>query len=386
MSRPVLYGKTPFDADYPTVFRYAYDGERQFGSQMTIRDAMTNDIVYQDKQTTFVLAYHLPGGILTNGNSYTAEITVFNADDAEVGTSSKQFFRTFATPVFGVSNLKDNQIIDNSSYELQVIYEQADGEPLNEYQIKLYGYGGSLIHSSRSLYPVSSGMSYTLTSLLDNYGYELELTGITVNGMAVSAAKIHFTVEYINPSTYSEVFLENVPELASVKVQSNFVMVEGRANHTPVAYMDGEKVYLKEEGKWVEFDEGFKIAGDFALEIIGEDFPLNKTFFEMNDKSGVNNIEIFKNYGTMSETGEVQEYFVLHVTGASGLVYRIISEYFEPLQPDQQVSIVLRRKGGLFSLNAELIMSDKPILPSINLGIGVYNTGRITSVSLPQIN
>lgn len=352
--RPIIYPKTAFDADNSATFKYVWNGDMQFSNELIIRNVETDEIIYQAIQTTFKLEHELPSGTLINGNSYTAEIIVYNSEKVPSPPSDKIYFKTFTAPSFYISNLSNNQIIKNSVYDLSIVYHQPEGEKLNEFQIKLYDLGGNLIHSSDSLYPVSNGMNYTLRSLLDNHGYYLELSGITLNNMLLVNDKILFSVEYLYPSVYSKVILENLPLQASVKIQSNFILIEGKANHEPVVYIDGEKVDLSEDGKWVEFDDGFNIADDFCIEIIGENFPVNKAFFDMNDKSGYNNITLEKNYGNMFETGSVQEYFVLHVTNGV-LTYRLASNFLNPLASDQPISIVLRRKGNLYSLSAELV-------------------------------
>jgi hypothetical protein len=347
--RPVLFAKTAFDAAYAAVFQYVWNGSRQFKNELIIQDVETNNIVYQVINTTFVLTHELPAGTLVNGNAYTAEIIVYDMSNIASEPSEKIYFRVFTTPSLYIMNLYDNQIIKNSSYELQFYYDQPEGEPLKEYQIKLYNLGGTVIFESGYLYPVTNGMSYILRSLLDNNGYYVELSGITRSNMIVTAPKIPFSVEYTYPSAYSKVILENLPLQASVKIQSNLILIEGVANHEPVKYIDGEKVDLTADGEWLEFMDGFSIDGDFTVEITGENFPVNKVFFEMNDKSGYSNITVEKNYGDMIESGSVQEFFVLYVTNGV-LTYRLVSNLVKPLAADQPVSIVLRRKNNLYSL------------------------------------
>lgn len=298
------------------------------------------------------MEHRISKNILKNGKSYTAEIIVYDINNVPSETSDKIHFKTFTTPVFNISNLTDHQIVRTSGYELKIVYEQPESELLNEYQITLYDLSHNIVSQSGYLYP-HNGMTYSLNSLLDNQGYYLKLTGITVNKMILDIPEMEFSVEYVQAAIYSKLILENLPVQGSVKIQSNLILIEGQANHEPVIYIDNEKVDLTENGKWIVYDEGFNIDNDFAVQIVVENIARNKTFFEFTDQSGTNRITIQKWFGHFYGYNEVKEYFVLHATNGT-LTYRITSNFLDALTPDEQIELIVRRKNNLYSIIAKL--------------------------------
>lgn len=365
--KPILYMKTAFDARYETAFEYIYQGNQQFASCLVIRAADSNETVYQETQTTFRLEHKLPGETLTNGKSWTAEVIVYDANNTPSQASDKIYFKTLTTPGFYIENLADNQIVHTSTYELSIAYEQPEGELLDEFQITVYDLSHNIVSRSGRLYP-ANGMTYTLYSLLDNQGYYLKLTGMTVNRMALDLPETAFSVRYVSPASYSRIYLENVPMHASVRIQSNLLLLDVKPNHEPVAYIDGEKVDLSEDGKWVEYVDGFNIESDFVIQITAENIPLNKTFFEMTDKSGRNAVTLQKWYGNFAGYDGAKEYFVLHATNGA-LTYRAVSNFIEPAAPAEQITTVVKRIGSLYSVEAHT-GNNETENPSIDGGDG----------------
>ena len=350
ISKPILYQQSAFDATKDHEFRYSYNGNQQFKVEMIIRNNETNAIVYQNTQTTFLLKYVLLADSILNGVTYNAQIIVYDSNNNPSPPSDKILFVCFLTPEFYFSNLVNNQIIGDSILNIDIHYYQINDEPLDYYIINLMDSSGNILHSSGNLYPLIDGMSYAITSLIDNMPYKIQSIGKTLNGMNIETEIINFSVEYIVPPSLISIRLENIPTEASIKIASNLFIIEGYSNPSPPIFINNEMVDLTDPAHWVKFDEGFNIERDFAIEIKCRQLARNTTFFKLSDKSNDNQITLQKWQGEFHEME--QNYIVLYATYKT-LTYRITSNLIPLLADSEMITIQIRRQNNIFSIAVE---------------------------------
>ena len=195
-------------------------------------------------QETFQLKHIVAANSLSNGKTYNAEIYVIDSSEIMSPVSDKIIFKCFTNPTWSFSNLIPDQIIRNSSYQIQLTYSQTEGELLNSYQISLYNSSQSLLHQSGILYN-SDILSYSVSNLSDNRQYYVRATGKTVNGMDLDTSFIPISVNYLSPALYSLITLENQPIDGSIKISYNVQLVTGKSNTDDPTYIDSTKVDLK---------------------------------------------------------------------------------------------------------------------------------------------
>ena len=148
MVSPLLYNKQAFDSTEITEFIFNYSGNQSIKNRLRIFNNVDSTQVYDGTQTTFQLKHTLPANTLINGNTYWCEVYTIDINEVQSPASNKIIFKTFTKPTWSFSNLISDQIIRNSSYQVQLTYSQPEGELLNSYQVSLYNSGQSLLHQS----------------------------------------------------------------------------------------------------------------------------------------------------------------------------------------------------------------------------------------------
>lgn len=288
---------------------------------------------------------------MVNGNTYNAVIYSIDINGVSSPPSNKIVFKCYSTPLWSFFNLDTYQVIQNSSYQVQLSYSQLEGEPVNSYQISLYDSGQSLLHQSGVLYN-SDTLSYTVSNLMDNTQYYIRAIGKTLNGMDLDTGYIPISVEYIQPSLYSLIQLENLPKDGSVKISYNAQMVTGYTNVNEPVYIDLTKIDLRGDGTHVVFDNGFKVKKDALIQIIGQDFNDYSVICEWSN--GTDKIEIKYMRGDFDGQSGEKAYFLLYAYNQITR-YVIYSNYIDIPSPTDVINVWLKRVNNAYELQCEIL-------------------------------
>jgi len=347
MSQPILYQMSAFDASLDCEFQFTYNGDQAYRNRLIIRNNETNALIYDQTITTFQLKHLLPAMSLTNGTGYNAQVQVYHKDGSSSAISNKIIFYCFTTPSFSFSNFEPEQRILNSSYTFNLAYEQPEGELLSAYKVTLYDSKRSEVYATSLLY--DSALQTTVTGLIDNYQYFIRGTGVTVHNMDVDTGYIPFSVEYIRPSMFAVLNLENLWYEGSILIQSNIISIEGTSNPDPPIYIDDKWVDLSDPDHWVKFEKGFSIEDDFTLQLIGRAFNDHSTILEMSNYK--NKIEISFHRGRFTGYGEIA-YFVLRAYNDIE-TYITTSNYIPIPSPTEKINLWVRRIGALYEIKVQ---------------------------------
>lgn len=361
MMKPNIYEPYAFDATQDYIFEFSYTGSQAQHNKIVIRDNASNKIVFEDKIRTMELKHKIPAGTLTNGGIYKATVFVYDTFENQSPESDAVIFFCFTQPVFTITNLTPNAIVNNSSYEVEFAYQQIEGEPLNSYQVLLYNSLGEIIAQSGNRYPnmdddTEPVFTYNLTSLDDNTEYSVQILGETLNHMVADTGRVVFTVEYINPAVFAILDLTNIEREGQIKIQSNIVSIVGHSYPDPPLFIDDMEVDTRgnDEGGQhrVWFDEGFNLQRDFTLQILMRDPNDYSTFLEFG--AYPINLELKYMKGVFdSQNGKEMAYISLRVYNQL-TAYYLQSNYFEPLaHPFEYLHVWLRCVKDVYELIAE---------------------------------
>lgn len=293
LTKPILYNVSAFDATESYTFSFnAIGGDQVVKNQLTIINQDTNQIVYQQTQTTFAFYHTLDANVLNNGDYYSAYIITYNsANDASTPSASIQFY-CYSTPSFSFTNIPNDNVIENSNYVFELTYNQNEGELLNSCVFNLYDAQHYLIDTSGIVYSDSSAtlptvIQHIFGNLQNNTFYYIQATGKTSQGTDIITDLVGFSVIYIRPSVFSVVGLTNNCKGGYIIVQSNLVNIPGRSNPDPPIYVDGNTaVDLTGDGSYVIWDSGFDITTDFTASLWGRDFIPNSNIITFNSPNG----------------------------------------------------------------------------------------------------
>lgn len=341
--KPVLYNINAFDATQETTFQFIWNGNQSFGNICVIRNNTTNEIVYQEIETTMQLKHTLPAYTLNNGFLYNVRVAVLDADNNISEYSDPVLFYCFTTPTFIFDNILENQIVKNSSYQVTMSYSQLEGESLQSWEIGLYDTSQSKIQGSGVKY--TGDIKYTLTDLEDNQTYYIKATCLTLNGMEVETEYILFSVNYKQPSIYSLLSLENVPNNGYIKLQSNIRAVEAHSEKE-IKYIDNEYVNLKDNTVFI--DDDFSLDDDFIINLLGYNLTPNTLIMKLSD--GKNTINLYLRKGTYDINNNVEKTFVELSIPVGFTSYVCYSNYIDNPSDTDMIDIWIKKDKGLYAV------------------------------------
>lgn len=342
--KPTLFNMVAFDSTNEETFQFQWNGNQSFGNILKIyTNDIENKLIYEKPQTTMQLKHTLPANTLTNGVLYNARIKVIDVDDNESEDSEPILFYCFTTPTFTFDNISENDIIKNSSYQVNMSYKQIEGEPLQSWEISLYDMSQSKIQGSGVNYV--DDIKYTLTDLEDEQTYYIKATCMTLNGMEVSTDFIPFKVEYKRPSVYSLLTLENVKNSGYISLQSNIRAVEAKSSKY-TEYVDGHYVNLKNNTVFI--DQDFSLNDDFIINLLGYNLTPNALIMQLSD--GTNNINLYLRKGIYDINNNIENTFIELNVPMGFTSYVCYSNYIDNPSNSDMLDIWIRKKNGLYNV------------------------------------
>ena len=355
LTTPILYSQVAFDATQEQTFNFGVIGGVQVTqNKLTITNQVTNEVVYDQIQTSYAFIHTVPANTLTNGVYYSAYIITYDATgNASAQSNSIQFF-CYSTPTFEFANLPDGNIIANSSFNFEVEYSQAEGELLDTYSFTLYDASQLQISTSGVQYVGSSeappiSVSYTFSGFSDQTNYYIRANGQTIQGTLLDTGLIPITITYIKPNLFSIVELANNCEGGYINVKSNLVSIDSVSNPNPPVYTDeNTAVDARANDRYVEWNTGFDLSADFTASLWGRDFNENSDIITMIDDIGNNLVVRYRanNDGTV--------YADLTVTN-SQIIYYIYSPSISAPTDSQKVQFWFRRIGYQYEIKLEFV-------------------------------
>ena len=352
--KPVIYSAPTFDVTEGCTITFTYLGGIIKSNTITFRNNSTNAVVYTQTTVSNQLKCVIPANAsgLANGTVYNISITVTETTNDTSQPSDTVIIYCFSTPTFTFSAPTNNSIVPTSYVEAIVTYSQAQNEPLDRYSFTLYDINGQQKSFSGDLYNTTT-LSYVFYNLLDNEGYSIKATGVTQHNIVVEA-NINFTINYEEPSIYSFLGLENVPEADAIKIAPNIIVAEGKAYPNPPTFIDNSAVDLTQQGSYVEFNNGFTINDNFVIQMIGSNFtPFTHILTMANNVCKILVEYRTGNFASWSGEGDCG-YFELKV-GNNTARYVGISNYFDVLTSEDVVFIWIRHYNGAFEIQAEIL-------------------------------
>lgn len=336
LNTPVLYSAAPFDALQSYIFTFSYSGNQSVKNSLLIRNNTTLETVYEEIYTTFQLSHVLPAGILVNGQTYTAQIKVYDVNEDSSDYSTPIVFKCLTTPTFEIANIYDGQTVNAASVMLELNYSQKEGERLNNYQVYLYDSNLRQIFQSGILYDVGQ-LVYALEGLEDDASYSVRVTGQTISGFFVDTKYVSFTVEYISPDIFYVVEAKNDATSATVTVASNIIAIDGIHDGIPT-YEDGRVNLLR--GRPLIYKQGFEIGKDFSLQMKLDSFEINKPIAILGNylEFYIRPANIYSEY--------VGAHYVQMIDKSGLCPYLLHSAYFA----SDKIVINIRRTDGLYNL------------------------------------
>lgn len=282
MAKPIINKIIPFDATSDYIFSFSYIGNQPYKNRIVIRNASTNEIVKDETISEMRFQHPLQANILTNGTSYTVQVSVFDENDDESVLSDKVLFTCYTTPSFSISGLSSGEnYVKSSSYAATIDYSQKENRDLQSYRFYLYDASYNVIDDSGLTYAKESPYTYSFNGLSNETVYYIRCKGITVDSVEVDTDYLKIYTQY-NVSNYSGSFtISNNYRGGYVQFASNIVLIDGivTGDYTVtdgvLSFADGDS--------FVEYKEGLLINGNHKVGIRAKNFRDGLIWSEGNE-------------------------------------------------------------------------------------------------------
>lgn len=352
LTTPILYNINAFDATQEMTFTFSsVSGSQVVGNTLTIKDNTTLSTVYSEAQTTFQFRHVVPANTLTNGIYYQATLTTKDADGNESNPSNAIQFHCYTTPSFAIANMPTGNVVNNSSYNFTVTYNQIQGETLNAYVFNLYNVSGALVSTSGTIYNSSALLPFTASYLFsgfdDKSSYYIEVNGVTSGGTQITTGRINFTTNYTAPDTFSFLYLTNNCLGGYITIESNIIGISGETSPEAPTYIDDKEIDLRADGSYVKWDDGYILPSDYTMRLWGREFTENA---EILKATNINGDTLSITYCTDTE----QCWWEMRALNSGDIWgYVIESEHIAKPATDEQLFCWLRCIDNLYELKIE---------------------------------
>ena len=355
LTRPTLYSTAAFDATKQHTFTFNVVGGTQVvANQLVIRNNITNEIVYTEKQETYKYEHIVNANELTNGVYYNAVLSTFDVQGNESQVSIPIQFYCYTTPIVQFTNIPVSGIIQNTNFNFEFLYTQAENERLNSYVVNLYNSAKVLLSTSSTVY-VSNGTppyngNYLISGFEDNTIYFIELNGVTIDGTVISTGLIQIAVDYIQPDLFSLIELNNNCSGGYITLKSNIILIDGTSNPTPPVYINNREVNLSSAGSWVDYSAGYNVTDNFLARARVRKPTSYSTLLQFSNTNGQTIVIRFMEGYEYADDTTMKAYVEVVVTSLSGRNYYIYSNYVPILTDDEYYTIWLTRVNNIYQI------------------------------------
>ena len=293
--KPILTSVPAFDATQSMEFTFTVSsGDAVTGSKLTIKQNDTGAEVYSGTITSTSYKHTLPANTLSNGKYYVASIQTTNrAGNFSTSSNSIQFW-CYTQPTITFTNIPDNRLIENSSYNFEATYNQIEGELLSSYDFILYDENDNIVKSisgNDRIYvydtvPPPTYLNYTFTSLENAIGYKIQVIGYTAYNTVVYSNKEEFYVEYGASQFTSGIELTNNCKDGTVLIQGVIHDLTGESTNGDVVYLtDGDKTVADLRDNSAIWKEQLSFNENYTTYITGKNFTNNSVICKIGDKT-----------------------------------------------------------------------------------------------------
>ena len=358
LQKPIVNTIAAFDATAAHTINFVVNGGDQVtANRAIIKLGSTNEVLYDDTQTTFALQHTIPADTLTNGNYYIIQIQTFNSNSESSALSSPLTFYCYTTPTFSFSNLPTGNVVQNASYNFTLSYNQTQGEALSSYIVDVYSITQSLVWSSNVVYVGANGVPPTnfeipVSGFEDSSAYYIRARGQTEQLTELDTGYILLTTTFDARSIYTQLLLTNNSCDGYIMITSNVVSLDGTTNPTDPTYIDDQEIDLRGEGNYVTWEQSFGIYGTYTARIWLRDINPNTIVATIyNANNPLENIVVYEREETISSVDYI--YVEAYYTDANGIIGYIYSDKIEKPSDSDTMMIWIQKNNGLYDLSIE---------------------------------
>ena len=355
LQKPIVNAIAAVDASSAHTISFVVNGGDQVtANRAIIKLGSTNEVLYDDTQTTFALQHTIPANTLTNGNYYTIQIQTFNYLDDSSILSAPITFYCYSTPTFEFNNLPTNNVLKNASYNFELSYNQTEGEALSSYIINVYNSSQLLIWTSDTVYVGANGVPPTtfkamVSGFEDSSFYYIRAVAQTTQFTELDTGYILLTTAFDAKSIYTQLLVTNNSCDGYVTITSNVMSLDGTTNPTPPVYINNEELDLTDPDSYVTWDNSFGIYGVYTARVWLRNPTIDSIIMTIYNASNPNeNITLYVRETTISNVEYI--YVEAYYVDSNGLLGYIYSNNIAKPASTDQIFIWLQKRDGMYDL------------------------------------
>ena len=356
LETPIMDATSAFDATLPKEFTFTYNGNQAVKNRMVITNNATSVIVYDEIQIGLKLSHTLSSNKLINGNVYTKQVQVFDADGNSSLLSEPAIFYCYSTPTFEFVGLVNDSEYSKASITLTLNYAQAETETIKDHTFLVYEYDKTLKEKSETFYG-DGNYTHSFYSLKNNRYYYFRAIGSTTRGMSLDTGYIKVNIKYIEiPANILFEVTNNRKGYMNLKSGIIDIGYEIKSQD----YTIGSGLLTLSNDNKLTYNSGFTIENEMTLFVIAKKLPL-QTFLTLNSGSvSLSIVEICGLYYCELKVGNYVQYVELPkaqletvsgsvITDTSGKIIVMTSDEYED---NDLVVFELKRKNNIYSIKA----------------------------------
>lgn len=246
-----------FDANFDYTMYFSYLGSsRMIKNKLSIRESNSDKSVYERESTKFDKSHVVPKGVLVNGKSYKAKISIMQETGEEwTGWSPEVEFLCLSTPVIVFDNIDHQRFVYNDDVMMTAIYRQEQGEKVEAFQFVLMDENKVPLTEFPTRIPnprTPSILQERVSGLVKGRLYYLSCKVITTNGINYTEFQ-EFIPQFIAPTVNGIVQVSNQGDSGQVLVQAFLKQMLGTQAkaYVPYADDDGEWNYVFLNDDWI---------------------------------------------------------------------------------------------------------------------------------------
>ena len=406
LTTPIAVKHDSFDKVNITRFYFTSNGGNQVvKNRLTIRNNVTNVVVYQNTLETFAFYQDLLANTLTNGVYYNFYFNTYDIDDNMSADSNSMPFYCYTTPTITYTNAPSSHIIEASSFTFDVTYNQIEGELLGSLLYELRDTTGTTLATSGNLYATTSppnDFSYMFSGFENNTYYYVHVEAVASNNVdTTNVADYEFTTSYLPPEIFNSFVAENDCENGAIKLESNLVIGEGTVSPSPALFrsdiMDGNEasyimwdtwytpvndvisvwaerhaLEMTDQSKVLTFDNGFTIPSDFQHQLWLNPSMDGEMVYMYKTGNETNRLIVELKSGIPTGESTVKNWFEIYTEDGNLFDY---SNYVSAMKIDTKFIVWFKKVGTTYNLLLDIVSVGSGTLISWD-GTDVYPTAR----------
>ena len=299
LATPVALATSSFDAHNSHSFSFVCTGGNQVvANRLTIAEAESDDIVYQNDLRTYAYKHTVQGNELENGIRYYFYFNTFDVNGEMSADSNKVYFNCYSSSTIVFNNIPSSRTINSASFTFSATWNQQQGETLSYFQFLLYDHTKKLIDTSDKLTSTNTPpltFTHTFDGFDDDTVYYVSAKAVSTSGIQSTASLIPININNNFSGDYFLIKATNFCNEGYNEIINNVHEIDGV---TDGVFTDDEHLLLNEWGTTAVWSSGLQFFNDsFVMLLWWKPILLGKivriesedknTWFDITYKRGI---------------------------------------------------------------------------------------------------